>query len=445
MQTPPTRKPRNPLVFVPGMLLGRFDVLGDVVNAFETYGDVYQYRYKGNPSYMIRHPNHIYQVLLKDHTSYEKSQEYKDDKYGIARFFGQGLLTSNGSFWKRQRQMVQPAFHRDRIAGYAGLITQHANEHLLRWQAKELVDIRHEMWTLTLKIIVDALFTHDLTNDGAKVGEAMDIIQAYVLQSQYINPRFPTWAAWRARKASQWLDDVVSQIIAQRLKSDITGNDLLGLLLQAKDDDGISMTSHQIRDELITLILAGHETTANAMTWIWVLLSQHPDIEQQLHEELDEVLARRLPTLSDLPRLPFTDMVVQEALRLYPPAYYISRTAVANTSIGEYEVPCGTEIGIAIFAAHRDPRWWDNPNEFRPERWQSISKDDGIKHAYLPFGLGPRVCIGNSLAAIEMRLLLATIAQQFSLHRMDTRQVMPNPGITLRPRGSLTMRAVPRK
>lgn len=436
--TPPVTQRRHPLLALGELLLGNLDMTRNITKGFDTYGDVYQVEFKRQASYIIRHPNHIQQVLVTDAAKYHKDPDYSDPNTGLARYLGYGLLTSDGEFWKRQRKLILPAFHHKRIEGYADIMTAHALKQSAGWQDGDTVGVADAMMHLTMSIVVEALFQSDMTSDANNIGNALDVMQQHFIQMALVPAWLPTPAGLSAPKAVKAMDDVVYRLIADWRRTGEDRGDLLSMLMLVQDEDGTHMTDKQVRDEALTLILAGHETTANVLNWTWYLLSQHPEVESKLHDELDRVLHGRTPTYQDLRELPYTDMIIKEAMRLYPPAYFIGRMAIEDTTLGDYVVPKGTQVSIATFAAHRDPRWWKNPDAFIPERW--AEKDDRPKHAYLPFGAGPRVCIGNTFASLEARILLATLAQKFRLQLPQGAVVKTDPLITLRPKGPLKMR-----
>ncbi len=439
---PPAATRRNPLLTMGELLLGNFDITRSINTSFATLGDVYRVKFKNQSSYIVRHPDHIQQVLVTDAAKYHKDPDYSDPNTGLARYLGYGLLTSDGEFWKRQRKLILPAFHHKRIEGYTDIMTAHALKQSADWQNGHALNVAEAMMHLTLSIVVEALFKSDLATDAAKIGTALDVMQQHFMQLALMPSWLPAPAGFSASKAVKMLDEVVYHLIADWRRTGEDRGDLLSMLLLVQDEDGTHMTDKQVRDEALTLILAGHETTANVLNWTWYLLSQHPEAESELHDELDRVLQGRTPTYQDLRDLTYTDWVIKEAMRLYPPAYFIGRMAIEDTTVGDYFVPKGTQVSIATFAAHRDPRWWRQPDDFIPTRW--AEKDDRPKYAYLPFGAGPRVCIGNSFASIEARLLLATLAQKFSLHLPSGTIVKTDPLITLRPKGSLKMRVAVR-
>jgi cytochrome P450 len=418
----------------------RGNLLQTVLETFNTYGDLYDLHIENSHIYVTRDPEHLRQALVEDPDKYNKDATYKNPDWGLAFFIGNGLLTSDGSFWRRQRKLIQPSFHARHIESYAETMVELAERTVAEWRGKAETDVDDAMMKLTLAIVSKTIFGKDVSGDSAQISEALTVLQ----HTAGNPPMLPAWVPSPRRKrqaqALKQLDDVVYRLIAERREDTSPHSDLLSLLLDARDEDGQGMTDQQVRDEAVTIMLAGHETTANALNWTWVLLAQNPDVEAKLHAELDTVLGGRTPTLADLKQLPYTDMVIKEAMRLYPPAYGFSRIAVEPTTIGDYDVPKGTILNLYTYGTHRDPKLWDEPEAFRPERFSPEAEKLIPRYAYLPFGGGPRVCIGNSFAMMEARLLLATLAQHYRL-RLAPGQVVPtDPLITLRPKGGLHMR-----
>lgn len=437
MHYPPSAQQRNIVFALGSLLLGSYDITERVRESFGVHGDVYRLQFKGHDVYVIRHPDHIQQVLVTDAALYHKDPDYSDPKKGLAKYLGYGLLTSDGDFWQKQRKLIQPAFHHKRIEGYADIMTAFAEQQSTLWQEGDTLSVSDAMMNLTLAIVLKALFDTRMESEAALIGHALEVMQNRFIQTSIIPAWIPTPAGLQEPKVVTTFDDIVYRLIRERRAEGSDRGDLLSMLLAVRDDDGNPMSDKQIRDEAITLILAGHETTANVMAWTWYLLSQNPKVEAKLHDELDTVLGGRTPTYADFRALPYTDMVVKEVMRLYPPAYFIGRMAIQDTQIGDFAVPKGTQIGIATFATHRDERWWEHPDALIPERW--AEERERPKYAYLPFGAGPRVCIGNSFAMIEARLLLATLAQRFRFRLPLGTKVRTDPLITLRPKGGMKM------
>ncbi len=421
------------------------DMLGTISEQFRIYGDTYAIRFKKGVQIVLSNPDHIHQVLVTDAHKYHKGPDYSNPNIGLTFFLGNGLLTNEGEFWKRQRRLIQPAFHARRIEAYADTMVAYAQQTMAGWRDGMAVEVDDAMMNLALNIVAKTLFSSDVSGDAERIGSAMTVLQHMAADIQLIPHWVPTPARFRRQRALRDLDAIVYRLIAEWRESGDDRGDLLSMLLLARDDDGEGMTDKQVRDEAVTIMLAGHETTANAMNWTWVLLAQNPDVEAKLHDELDRVLGDRPPTLENLKRLPYTDMVVKESMRLYPPAYGFSRWAIEDTQIGNYDVPKGSVVGVSTYATHHDPRWWDAPERFLPERFSEESEKQLPRYAYLPFGGGPRVCIGNSFAMMEARLLLATMAQRYRLRLAPGQIVGTDPLITLRPKGGLRMTVEDRK
>jgi cytochrome P450 len=410
---------RDPLTFLP--------------EAIHTYGDVIGLRFLKFRIYFLNHPDMIEDLLVTQARKFEKGRVLKANK----RLFGKGLLTSEGDFWLRQRRLAQPAFHRSRINSYAEAMVQYADSLVKTWKHGEQRDIHVEMMGLTLQIVGKTLFGVEVTGEVQEVGHALEALME--LNSDFrrlmlVPGWMPTVTNIRAELAIRRLDKIIYKIIKQRRGSGEDRGDLLSMLLQAQDEDGSHMSDTQLRDEALTIFLAGHETTAVTLSWTWWLLAQHPEVEAKLHRELDSVLNGRTPTLDDLPSLRYTDRVITESMRLYPPAWGMARMAVEDTELAGYKIRKGSGVTVSQWAVHRDPRWFDAPLEFRPERWEGDLAKRLPRFAYFPFGGGPRQCIGNSFALMETALVLATIAQQFRFNIVPEHPVVPIASITLRPR-----------
>lgn len=415
------------------------DPLGTLAGYQAEYGDFYYLQVGDAGQFFVAHPEDIREVLVTQADKFIKDPQYRDPKMGIARYLGNGLLTSGGAFWKRQRRLVAPAFHHRRIEGYAETMVAYTDQMLDGWQDGARLDVAAEMTRLTLFIVARALFNSDVSGDATRIAAAMDIIQTVLGEGWYLPPWVPDPRRWRAGRARRDLDAVVYRIIHEWRATGEDRGDLLSMLLLAEDEEGRRMTDEQARDEVVTLLLAGHETTANTLNWTWLLLAQHPEVEAKLHAELAEVLNGRLPQLEDLPQLKYTERVVKEAMRLYPAAWAISREATEAVALRGGTVPPGSVVGVMIYFTHRDPRWWPEPERFDPERFCEENSAAIPRYAYLPFGGGPRVCVGNSFAMMEARLLLATIASRYRLEALPGHTVEPAPLITLNPKGGLPM------
>ena len=415
---------------------------GHSVNCSRDFGDIVYYRFLHVGICQLTHPDHIEAVLVRNAANFQKSRDY-----GAMRFIlGNGLLTNEGASWQRQRQLIQPAFRHENIAEYAEIMVDSVSAHLSRWRDGESRDLHHEMGELTLDIVAKSLFgakvAHQARNIGEEVAAVMERFFTQAALTFLLPERFPIPKTPRLLRSKRRLDSVVLTIIRERRANNTSGHDLLQRLLDAQDEHGAQMSDEQLRDEIMTLFLAGHETTANALTWTWYLLAQNPQVEQALTAELDSVLGGRAPALADLPRLPYTEMVVKESMRLYPPAWGIGRRAINEFELGGYRIPAGTNIFIMQWLTHRDARFFPDPERFDPERWRDdpVRKGRIPRFAYFPFAGGPRVCIGAGFAMMEAALLLASIAQRYRFSLAPGAKVKPLFSVTLRPKYGLPMK-----
>jgi cytochrome P450 len=362
---------------------------------------------------------------------------------------GEGLFLAEGDTWLRQRRLLQPAFHRQRVAGYGDVMTAATARHVAGWKDGDVIEVHGEMMALTQAIVGKTLFDADVSGDAYEASQAARVLAedfgARLKTLQLIPYWVPTPRNLRSRRAIRRLDRIIHRIIAERRASAGDRGDFLSMLLHAQDaDDGSRMTGQQVRDEAMTMYLAGHETTAVALSWAWYLLAQHPACEARLGDELRDVLGGRAPSVADLPRLKYAAMVVTEAMRLYPAAYAIGRQAVRASEIAGQAVAPGDVIIAPTWVVHRDRRWFEEPEAFRPERWAGDLAQRLPRFAYFPFGGGPRQCIGNTFAQMEAILVLAAIAQRFGLSLVPGQQITPTPYITLRPEPGIRMRVTSR-
>jgi cytochrome P450 len=409
------------------------DPLGYLQKLSTEYGDIVTMRYYNLRFYLVNHPDFIEEVLVTHNRKFIKGRVLRANK----RLFGNGLLTSEGDFWLRQRRLAQPAFHRGRVGSYADTMVRYTERLIADWKSGEERNVHAEMMRLTLQIVAKTLFDADVEGDAARVGIALEAIME--LNSDFRKLMLtPSWLPIprniRAAAATRRLDKIIFRFITQRRANPADKGDLLSMLLAAQDDDGTHMTDRQLRDEVITIFLAGHETTANTLSWTWLLLSQNPVAEAKLHAELDAVLGGRSPSLDDLANLRYAGNVITESLRLYPPAWGMARLAIEDVEIGGYPIPKGCGVSLAQWIVHRDPRWFDSPETFRPERWEGDLIKRLPRFAYFPFGGGPRQCIGSNFALMEATLLLAAIAQKYRMRVIPEQEIVPMPTITLRPR-----------
>ena len=420
----------------------RLDPLALLRRVAREYGDIASIRVPLGTRILLNNPGYIEQVLVVQQGKFHKSTLTKQV---TERMLGQGLLISEGDFWRRQRRLAQPAFHRGRINEYAAPMVEIAQAHIQNWRDGESRDVAHAMTALTLDIAVRTLFGTTLSGEPEKVGRAMTFLMRHQLGRQRSPFRVPaSWPTPRNRRAVrevEFLDSLVYRIIEERRAQSSSNhhNDLLSMLMGAMDEDGSQMTPKQLRDETMTLFLAGHETTALTLSWTWYLLSQNPAAEARLEEELRGVLGGRAPEVADLMRLPYLQAVLNEVLRLYPPAYVLARTSIAPCTIGGYDIPVGTTILMSQWVMHRDARYFDDPDSFRPERWLDGLADRLPAGVYLPFGDGPRRCIGQGFALLEAALVIGTIAQRFRFRLVPGHPVVPEPLVTLRPRHGIRM------
>jgi cytochrome P450 len=400
---------------------------------------------------IVNHPDHVRHVLLTNHENYPKGRL---NRQILGPVMGQGLLTSEGEFWRRQRRIMAPAFHHQRLVDLSRTMTQSIEALLTRWQAGEAaagpIEIHHAMMSLTMEIVVKTLFSHDIGDSDDALGEAITtILESYGRPNPADMIGLPEWIPRRrdprAVAALAFVDRTILGIIETRRREGSEGTDLLGMLLAARDEEtGEGMTDRQLRDEAVTLFAAGHETTANAMAWTFYLLAKHPAVEARLHEELDLVLGGRPARFEDLDSLPYTRMVIEESLRLFPPAFAMHRTALAEDEIGGVRIRPGSFMTISPYVIHRHARYWPEPERFDPERFTPDAVRERPRYLYIPFGAGPRICIGNGFALLEARLILATLAQSFRFRGVPGHPIEAHGRITIRPKYGLPMILEPR-
>jgi cytochrome P450 len=417
------------------------DIMTTLMKGWREYGDVVQYRGIGPlfPVFCLAHPDHAKHVLQDNNKNYPKTP-FVDAKWHMV--VGDGLICSTGDFWKRQRRLAQPAFHRQRVAAFAKLMTDATEEHLETWKEPgergEILDLKPQMVHLTLNILARALFSADWAREAKAMGPAISIAirHAYEGMEAFVSlpENLPTPANRRFKEARGTLDEIVYRLIAERRRSGIEANDLLGMLMSAVDveETGESMNDKQVHDEVMTFIFGGHETVSSGLTWTFYLLSKHPIVARRLREELANVLGGRVPTVEDIPNLPYLSMVIQEAMRLYPPVWLISRTPTEDDEVGGYLIPAGSMVLISKYVIHRHPDFWENPDGFDPERFTPERIAARPRHAYFPFSAGPRKCIGDGFGVLEMQMVLATVLQRYQLDLVPGFPIIPQPGITLR-------------
>jgi cytochrome P450 len=411
-------------------------------NAAREHGDIVNFRLGPQNAYLLNHPDWIKDVLVTHQSNFTKSRMLERARV----LLGDGLLTSEGEFHRRQRRLAQPAFHRDRLRGYAASMTDCAARCRDQWKSGATFDVSKEMMRLTLAIVGRTLFSADVASEADEIGGALT--QVFELFETMLMPfsewleKLPLPSVRRFERARDRLDKTIYRLIAERRASGRDAGDLLSMLLLAQDEEGEgSMSDRQVRDEALTLLLAGHETTSNALTWTWYSLSRDPSAEAMFHAELDRVLGERLPAFEDLPELRYTEGVFAEALRLYPPAWAVGRRAKQDYPVGDYLIPARSIVIMSPWVVHRDPRWFPDPEKFDPERWRPEIAEMRPKFSYFPFGGGARVCIGERFAWMEGVLLLAALGQRWRLrleagHRVETKAL-----ITLRPKYGMRMTA----
>jgi cytochrome P450 len=417
----------------------RGDSIGYLTRCAREFGDIVFFRFLGVPACFVNRPDYIESVLVTQNNNFVKSKDYR----AMRRVLGNGLLLSEGEFWRRQRKLIQPAFHQERIAAYADIMTGYTERMLASWSDGQTLDIHAAMMHLTLGIVAKTLFDADVSREAEDVDAALTVLMGKFLRQAGLALLLPAWVplptSQLLKRAVSRLDKVIYGIIEHRRASGKMSGDLLSVLLQVRDDEGVGMTDRQLHDEITTLFLAGHETTANVLSWTWFLLGQNPGVEEKLIQELGQVLGGRVPTPDDLPQLVFTDMLLRESMRLYPPVWVIGRRALAPFRLGEYELPADTNVLISQLILHKDPRYFPEPQRFNPDRWSANDSRTASlpRFAYFPFGGGPRVCIGAGFAMMEAVLLLATIAQQFRIQIAPGQKVKMQPTVTLRPRNGI--------
>jgi cytochrome P450 len=409
-----------------------------------SYGDIsYVYLNKFN-MYLLNEPDLVQDVLVTHAKNFIKSRGLQFTR----PVMGNGLLTSEADFHLRQRRLVQPAFHRQRIAGYAKTMVEYADRMGQHWQPGDKFNIAAEMMRLTLAIAGKTLFNADVAGEAEEIGlaltDAMQMFKRMTSPFEGLLERLPLPGNARFEKGRQRLDETIYRIIAEHRAGGDNG-DLLSMLLAAEDveGDGGRMTDQQVRDEAMTIFLAGHETTAIALSWTWYLLSQNPSVEKQFHEELKLVLGGRLPAYEDIPDLDYTRMVFSEALRMYPPAYVLGRSPLSDYPVRDYTIPAGSTILLSPYVMQHDPRYYMDPYRFDPLRWKYDEEASRPKYSYFPFGGGPRLCIGEPFAWAEGILVLATLAQRWQPRYIPDHPIGYKPLITLRPKGGITMKLEP--
>jgi len=443
------KRPQGPHINLPLAIVGQllpalfpFDPLAFGLNIAREFGDIAHYSVGPLHVYQLSHPDLARQVLVEQPEKFHKPRLIKR---AFRPFAGEGLLTSDGALWRQQRKLMQPAFSHGHLAGYGAIMVAHTLQLIDALPDGAVVEVGAEMARLTLGIVIKCLFGADLPRETQEVGRLIGPVLDAANQRLNSVLRIPSWIPTgrnlREKRAIAELDAMLHALIRARRASDGNQDDLLSVLLKATDEEsGVGMSDQQLRDEMMTLVLAGHETTATALTWTWYLVAKHPEVETQLLGELQQVLGGRTPTVADLPNLPYTEMVFRESMRLYPPAPGVAREPIEEVSIGGYVVPKGSLITVNTHALQRDPRFFDDPERFNPGRFARGWEERVPRYAYLPFGAGPRVCIGNGFAMMEARLIIATMAQLLRLSLEPGQEVVPIQLVTVRPRHGVRMK-----
>jgi cytochrome P450 len=426
------------------------DPLRFLTRCAREFGEIVPLQSEGEQFCLLTNPDQITEVL-KDRLLFIKAK----DTQMLRGLLGNGLLTSEGDFWQRQRRLSQPIFHQQRINSYGEVMVNYTQRMLQNWQVGQQLNVHDQMMRLTLNIVMKTIFDRDVNDsEASRIAHALDeAMNWFTVQGKEDADDQPSWLSQglntmaqvfkfgqsesdrRYQAAIAQVDQTLYAMIQQRRSQDTPGHDLLGMLMQVKDaDDGSRMSDRQLRDEVATMVFAGHETTSNTLAWTWMLLAQHPQVRAKLRQELDQVLSGRTATIADLPKLSYANWIIKEAMRLYPPVTDISREATQDCEIGGYRIPQGTTLIISQWVMHRDQRYFTDPETFAPERWANDFEKQLPRGVYLPFGDGPRVCIGKSFALMEAVLILATIAQRFELSLLPDQAIELQPSITLRPK-----------
>lgn len=417
------------------------DPLKFLLKIAHDYPDIATFKLGPQRTFLLSKPEYIEDVLVAHDWNFLKGRGLQRAK----KVLGKGLLTSEGNFHRRQRRLSQPAFHKQRIAAYGGVMAAYAARARDSWKEGETRDISQDMMRLTLAIVAKTLFDADVQGEAQEIGNALtEVLELFATFSSpltEITDKLPTARNRRVKRGKQRLDETIYRIIAEHRAAGEDRGDLLSMLLLAQDTEEASggMSDEQLRDEVMTLFLAGHETTANALAWTWYLLSQNPGVEAKMHAEIDGVLGTQLPAFEDVPRLTYTERVFTEAMRLYPPVWVMGRRAVSACKIGGYHVPAKSIVLLSQFVTHHDQRYYDEPDKFDPDRWLPEARAGRPRYSYFPFGGGPRLCIGEQFAWMEGILLLAVIAQKWKLRLVPGHPVKPQPLITLRPKHGMKM------
>jgi cytochrome P450 len=446
---PPTaRRPPGPRGKpVLGSILDfRSDILRALLDGWHEYGDLVEFNVAG-ASYLVAHPDYIEHILRDNESNYPHAP-FLDARW--AKIVGNGLVTSKGDFWARQRRLADPSFHQDRIAGFARIMTETTEEMLEAWKPAidrgEPIDVREEMMRLTITILSKAMFSADIWDKTDTISRVVSVLLTHASNRLFspvdIPDPVPLPSNRRYVAARDEFDELIYGIIAERRRE--PREDLLSMFLGAKDEEtGEHMSDEQVRDEVRTMFIAGHETTATSLAWTWYLLSMYPDVAQRLRAELSEVLGDRSATADDVPQLAYTWRIVQESMRLYPPIWMYLRTAIEDDVIDGYRIKAGKNIYLSPFITHRHLDFWDNPEGFDPDRFAPDKTQGWHRFKYWPFGGGPRKCIGNNFAVMEMQLVVATVAKLYELVLVPGHEIVMQPGLSLRQRDGVVVNVRP--
>lgn len=414
-------------------------------DAHHQHGDFVKFRVGPLYFYSVAHPDYVKQILITNRKNYHRDRKFLAE---ATPFLGQGLLTTDDEVWARLRRIAQPVFHAKHMANYAAMISQEATTYIQRWDRLEFTEkpfnIVDEMLSLTLNTVAPILFGTNSIPEWQTFIHTVNLLQAEVSERLLTPITLPLWVPTshnrQIRQALQTIDRIIFNIIAEYRHSQRSGQNLMNELIEARDElTGEALSDQEIRDQILTLLIAGYETTASAMTWFWYLLAQHPEVEQKLRQEIATTLGNTAPTYQDLPRLTYTKMVIQEVLRLYPPIWIFARSPLQRDRLGDYELPAPTIAYISPLVIHRHPGFWESPDEFRPERFDPALEQPYPELAYIPFGSGARSCIGRNFAMMMMQLIIPKILQDYHFQLVPNQRVKPKFDITLHPENGIYM------
>ncbi len=416
------------------------DAPGFLTELARDHGPLARFRVAHQTYTLVSDPDLIEQILVRQHQRFHKHDRMRDT---LGEALGRGLLTAEDETWLAHRQLAQPAFRPERIKTYGEAMVELTQATINTWEDGQPIPLQPATMALTLRIAAKTLFGVDVAERTEAIGQALDAIMARFKPKNRLISLLPSQVPIPSnlayRKGVRDLSAMIDQLITRRQARDERGDDLLSRLMAARDEAG-QLDDQALRDELVTLLVAGHETTALTLTWTFDLLGRHPGIEARLHDELDDVLGGQAPTVDDLEELAYLEAVIDEAMRLYPPAWAIGRKAIEPVTLGGYTFPPGSQFMMSQWVMHRDPRFYDDPSSFRPSRWQDGLEDRLPRFAYFPFGGGPRTCIGSSFALLEAKLIIATVAQAYRLEPLTDEPPGTDPSITLRPEGEVPVR-----